>query len=68
LLNSETDFRSAANFTVVLTAAGMTGAFEGATYETAFQGKTIRATGKVVLFSGAPQIQIADAKQLVVVE
>jgi alkaline phosphatase D len=68
LLNSEKDFRSKDNFTVVLNARGMTGKFEGATYEKTFQGKTVRATGTVTVYQGASQIQIDDAAKIEIVD
>jgi len=67
LLNSDKDFNSDKNFTVVVNEAAMTGPFDKATYDT-FKGKTIRAKGKVTLFKDAPQIQIDDAKLLEIVE
>jgi alkaline phosphatase D len=67
LLNSEKDFRSEVNFTVVLNNKAWTGKYEGATYDT-FKGKTIRATGKLSTFQGALQIQIDDEKNLEIVE
>jgi alkaline phosphatase D len=66
LLNSESDFRSPANFTVVLNKAGQTGKWADATLDT-FKGKTIRATGTVTLFQERPQIQIDAAGKLEVV-
>jgi len=67
LLNSDKDFNSDKNFTVVVNEKAMTGKFEKATYDT-FKGKTIRAKGKVTLFKDAPQIQIDDAKLLEIVD
>ncbi len=67
LLNSEKDFRSPANFTVVVNEKAMAGKFEKATFDT-FQGKTVRAKGKVTEFRNAPQIQIDDAANLEIVE
>ncbi len=67
LLNSDKDFGSDRNFTVVVNEKAMTGAFDKATYDT-FKGKTIRAKGKVTVFKDAPQIQIDDAKALEIVE
>ena len=66
-LNSDKDFRSKDNFAVLLTTRGRTGAWEKATGAT-FQGKTIRATGTVKLNKDAPQIDVADEKQLEIVE
>lgn len=67
LLNSEKDFRATTNFTVVVNEKAMTGRFEKATFET-FDGKTVRAKGKVTLFKDAPQVQIDDAARLEIVE
>jgi alkaline phosphatase D len=67
LLNSDKDFRSADNFTVVVNSSAWKGKFEKATFDT-FKGKTIRATGKISTFQEALQIQIADEKNLVIVE
>jgi alkaline phosphatase D len=67
LLNSEKDFRSDLNFTVVLNAAAMTGKWAKATGET-FKDKVIRVTGTVSEFRGSPQIQVDDEKQIEVVE
>ena len=66
-LNSEADFKSKDNFTVLLNQKGMTGPYEKATYDT-FKGKTVRATGKVSMYMDAPQLQIDEAASLVVVE
>lgn len=66
LLNSDKDFRSKENFTVVVNETAWTGKFEKATFDT-FAGKTIRASGKVTEFKDAPQIQIDDATKLEIV-
>jgi DNA/RNA endonuclease YhcR with UshA esterase domain len=69
-LNSETNFRSAKNFTIVL---------EGETLEklrksdvkdprTYYRGKTIRVTGTVILYQNRPEIKLADVADIVVVE
>jgi alkaline phosphatase D len=62
-LNSEKEFRSELNFTVVLNAAAMKGKWAKATSET-FKDKVIRVTGTVSEFRGAPQIQVDDEKQI----
>ena len=67
LMNSDPDFRSKENFTVVLNEKGLTDKYEKATYDT-FKDKTIRAKGKVTLFKDSPQIQIDEAKELELVE
>lgn len=66
LLNSESDFRAKANFTVVVNEKAMTGPYEKATFDT-FAGKTVRAMGTVTLFQGAPQVQVDDASRLEIV-
>lgn len=66
-LNSEKDFRSELNFTVVLNAAAMKGKWAKATGET-FKGKVIRVTGTVSKFRDAPQIEVNDEGQVEVVE
>jgi DNA/RNA endonuclease YhcR with UshA esterase domain len=67
LLNSEKDFKSDMNFTVVVNDKAWTGKFDKATYDT-FKGKTIKAKGKLSTFNGALQIQINDEKDLEIVE
>lgn len=72
LLNSEKDFRSEKNLTVVVTAKALTGKWEKATFET-FKDKTVRVKGKVTKFTpktGSDQIQIelSDEKQIEIVE
>ncbi|HET6574795.1 MAG TPA: alkaline phosphatase family protein, partial [Fimbriiglobus sp.] len=66
LLNSETDFRSVRNFTVVLDEKGMTGPYAKATFAT-FQGKTVRAKGKVTKYQDQVEIVVEDAKRLEIV-
>jgi alkaline phosphatase D len=67
LLNSEKDFRSEKNLTVVLNEKGMTGKWEKATYDT-FKSKTIRVKGKVTLYQDKPQIEVNEEKVLEIVE
>jgi len=67
LLNSEKDFKSDKNFTVVVNDKAWTGKFDKATYDT-FKGKTIKAKGKISSFNGSLQIQINDEKDLEIVE
>jgi len=67
LLNSEKDFRSEKNFTVVVNDKARTGKFEKATFET-FQSKTIRVKGKISTFQNAMQIQIAEEKSIEIVD
>jgi alkaline phosphatase D len=62
LLNSEADYRSAKNFTVVVNEA----ALAGATFDT-YKGKTIRATGTVTKYQGQVEIVVSDAKQIEIV-
>ena len=66
-LNSEKDFRSDQNFTVVLNAGAMKGKWAKATGDT-FKDKVIRVTGTVSEFRGSPQVQVDDEKQIEVVE
>ena len=62
-LNSEADFRSPLNFTVVVNAGAMKGKWENATQET-FKDKLIRVTGTVSDFKGSPQILVNDENQI----
>jgi alkaline phosphatase D len=66
-LNSEKDFKSDLNFTVVLNPAGMKGKWEKATGDT-FKNKVIRVTGTVSKFRDAPQIEVNDEKQIEFIE
>jgi alkaline phosphatase D len=65
-LNSEKDFRSELNFTVVLNAAAMKGKWAKATGET-FKDTVIRVTGTVSEYRGSPQIQVDDEKHIQVI-
>jgi alkaline phosphatase D len=65
-LNSEKDFRSKDNFAVVLPPKARTGMWEKVTAAT-FVGKTVRATGTVKLNKDAPQLEVADEKQIEIV-
>lgn len=67
LLNSEPDFRSARNFTVVVHEKAMTGPYEKAAFAT-FSGKTVRAKGKVTKYQDQFEIIVEDAGQLEIVE
>jgi alkaline phosphatase D len=62
-LNSEKDFRSDLNFTVVLNAGALKGKWAKATSET-FKDKVVRVTGTVSEFRGSPQIQVDDEGQV----
>ncbi|MFO0825411.1 MAG: alkaline phosphatase D family protein [Gemmataceae bacterium] len=66
-LNTNKDFRAKDNFAVVLTPKVQTGKWAKANAET-FVGKTIRVTGTVKLNTDAPQLEVADAKDLEIVE
>jgi alkaline phosphatase D len=66
-LNSEKDFRAESNFTVVLGPKAQTGNWAKAGPDT-FTGKTIRATGTIKLNKDSPQLELADAKDLEIVE
>jgi DNA/RNA endonuclease YhcR with UshA esterase domain len=63
-LNSEKDFRSDLNFTVVLNA----GALKGKWAKESFKEKVIRVSGTVSEFRGTPQVQVDDEKQIEIVE
>lgn len=67
LLNSETDFRSAKNFTVVVNRTALTAAYADANFES-FKGQTIRATGTISLYNGAKQLQVDDAEKLLLIQ
>ena len=67
LLNSDKDFKSDKNFTVVVNDKALTGKLEKATFDT-FKGKTIRVKGKVSTFQGSLQIQVNDEKEIEIVE
>lgn len=62
-LNSEKDFRSELNFTVVVNATALKGKWAKATADT-FKAKVIRVTGTVSEFKGSPQILVDDEKQI----
>ena len=66
-LNSEKDYRSELNFTVVVNAAALKGKWAKATPDT-FKGKVIRVTGTVSKFRDNPQVEVNDEGQIQVVE
>jgi alkaline phosphatase D len=69
-LNSEKDFTSDANFTVVLDKAALK-LFEKAGVNlprTHFEGKTIRVTGTLTEFRQRPQIMVSDPAQIEVLK
>jgi alkaline phosphatase D len=66
-LNTEKDFRAKGNFAIVLTPEARKGKWAKATAET-FAGKTVRATGTIKLNKDAPQLEVADEKDLEIVE
>jgi DNA/RNA endonuclease YhcR with UshA esterase domain len=69
-LNSEQNFRDKTNFTVVIDAKA-TAKFKEAKIDDPavhFIGKTIRVTGKVVLFKDKPEIKVEDPDQIKIVE
>ncbi len=66
-LNSESDFRTPANFTVVIDAQAAA-ALKLTDPATTYRGKTIRVKGKVTLFDKRPQIMVSDPKQIEIVE
>lgn len=67
LLNSEIDFRSPKNFTVVINRGARAGELQERPADR-LKSKTIRASGKLSIFNGAKQLQIDDASQLEVVD
>ena len=67
LLNSEKDFRSDQNFTVVVNDKAQTGKFDKATFDT-FKGKTVRVKGKLSTFQMKLQIQVNDEKEIEIVD
>ncbi len=67
LLNSEKDFKSEKNFTVVVNEKAWTGKLDKATFDT-FKGKTIRVKGKLSTFQEKLQIQVNDEKDIEIVE
>ncbi len=67
LLNSEANFRSPQNFTVVVMASALTGNLADSGLDSFLQ-KTIRAKGRIALYNGARQLVVDSAEQLVVVE
>ena len=65
-LNSEKNYKSDKNFTIVVNAAAMTGVYEKATAST-FTNKIIRVKGKVSKFKDSPQIIVDDAAKLEII-
>lgn len=68
-LNSAVDFSSDANFTVVLSMAGVESLKKAGVDAPRdhFKGKAIKATGKLSLFRERPQLMVDDAKQIEIV-
>lgn len=66
-LNTSKDFRAKDNFALVLPTKSQTGKWEKAGADT-FVGKTVRATGTIKLNKDSPQLEIADPKDLEIVE
>jgi hypothetical protein len=66
-LNSETNYKADTNFTIVVQGIERQGPTTVAELPTAYQGKTVRATGVVVLFQGRPEIIVSDLTQVEVV-
>ena len=66
-LNSDKDFRSEDNFTVLIVGKALTeGKWADATEET-FKGKTIRVNGVLSEYDGRPQLQVDDETKLEIV-
>lgn len=68
-LNSEPDFKDAKNFTIFIGREGLKKFKEAKIEDPAshFNGKTVRVTGKVVLFREKPQIAVDRPDQVVLV-
>jgi len=70
-LNSEKDFRSAKNLTIVLDVKALAKELERAKIEDAgkhYAGKKIKVSGTVTLFEDRPQIRVTKLSQIEVVE
>lgn len=69
-LNSEPDFRNHANFTIVINSEVARSFKDKKIDDPAahFKGKTVRVTGKVMLYKDRPQIVLDDPEQIRVVE
>lgn len=68
LLNSEKNFRSEDNFTIVLQGAAYSeGKWKNADVD-AFKGKVIRVKGTIAEYGGKNQIQVRDTHQIEIVE
>jgi alkaline phosphatase D len=67
LLNSEPDYRSEKNFTVVVNEGAMTGPYDKARFEL-FNGQTIRVKGTVSQYQTQVQIQVDQAEQLQIIK
>jgi DNA/RNA endonuclease YhcR with UshA esterase domain len=67
-LDTEEDFKSEKNFTVVITKKGATSLKDAGITDPAdhFNGKTITAKGTVKEVDGVPRIEIDDAKQITI--
>jgi len=66
-LNSDADFKSEANFTVVVNAKARSDKYKEATGDT-FKGKTVRVKGKLSEYQKRLQLEIDDEKQLEVID
>ena len=66
-LNSEKNYQNKDNFAVVLGPKLQTGKWERAAAQKVV-GQTVRATGTVKLYKDAPQLEVADEKQIEIVE
>lgn len=63
LLNSDANFNSVNNFTVVVNEPAKTGNFAGYSYDK-FKGKIVRVKGTVTTYRDAPQIEVSDPSQI----
>jgi serine/threonine protein kinase len=66
-LNSDTNYKTASNFTVVIHGVDAEPNIDVAQLPAKFQGKTIRVSGLVTLFDGRPQIVAADTASVTIV-
>lgn len=69
-LNSDSDHRSAKNFTIVLEKAAQDELAKDKIDRPRdhYKGKTVQVTGKVELFKDKPQIKVTKAKQIKIID
>lgn len=66
LLNSQVDYRSERNLTLVLQETATEGAWHGATVET-FLNRVVRVRGKITLFNGRKQVEVSKPDDVQIV-